>query len=68
MSDSYDTNEFKEVVRYLDGRRQDDRRDLTGYEEQLLRELAEKDARIDELEIEVESAYTAGYAQGASDE
>jgi len=44
MGISYGTNQFNEVIEYLDGRKNNDtrlNRELTGYEEQLLEEIEE---------------------------
>ena len=52
MGETYEVNEFNEVVPYLDGRRSTDtrlNRELTGYEEQLREELA--DLRADAKEM-----------------
>ena len=43
---TYDTNEFGDVLEYVDGRKTFNNRSMTDYERQLLDELATKDASL----------------------
>ena len=54
MSDTYDTNDFGEVVTYTFGRRTNECRCLTGYEEQLINELDEMKENFKSFESLVE--------------
>jgi predicted nuclease with TOPRIM domain len=50
VSNTYDTNDFGEVLRYADGRLTYDRRDLTEYEEQLIEQLSESESNYESIE------------------
>ena len=67
MPTTYDLNQFNEVVPYLDGRRSNDStsyRELTGYEEQLLEEIAELKRELLLAEEKIEHLTTAKVQNG----
>lgn len=53
MSETFDANEFGEVVRYCDGLRMEDRRELTGFEKQLLDELNDMTTNYSNASVEI---------------